>query len=139
MNLNTYWNLHCTNLLKCYLQMEIDYFFINQPMTDYLVNFHHPYNLTLGVSVTRAYAHKRKYTKFDAYRLLTKKLAGINSSTRNITNARIWKQILHIWCPSGKIAKVVRKIYNKLDDKLKSNTVVIVTIVNCKWVFSNIR
>src|ERR1043165_7286914 len=113
--------------------MEIDYFFINQPMTDYLVNFLHPHDstftLTLGVSVTRAYAHKRRFTKLDAYRLLTKKLAGINSSTRNITNARIWKQILHIWCPSGNIAKVVRKVYNKLDEKLKSNTVVIVTIV----------
>ena len=116
--------------------MEIDYFFINQPMTDYLINFH---NLTLGVSVTRAYAHKRSYTKFDAYRLLTKKLAGINTSTRNITNARIWKQILHIWCPSGKIAKIVRKVYNKLDNKLTSNTIVIVTVVNCKWVFTNIR
>ncbi|CAB4380593.1 unnamed protein product [Rhizophagus irregularis] len=120
-------------------EMEIKYFFINRPMTDYLINFRHPYNLTLGVSVTRAYAHKRKFTKFDAYRLLTKKLAGINSSTKNITNARIWKQILHIWCPSGKVAKVVKKVYNKLDEKLKSNTVVIVTIVNCKWVFTNIR
>ena len=121
--------------------MEIDYYFMNQPMTDYLVNFYHPFNIniTLGVSVTRAYAHKRRFTKFDAYRLLTKKLAGINSSTRNITNARIWKQILHIWCPSGKVARVVRKVYNKLDDNLTSNTVVIVTVINCKWVFTNIR
>ncbi|CAI2171092.1 11369_t:CDS:2 [Funneliformis geosporum] len=124
-------------------EMEIDYFFINQPMTDYLVNFRHPFNqtttLTLGVSVTRAFAYKRRYTKLDAYRLLTKKLAGINCSTRNITNAKLWKQVLHIWCPSGKVAKVVRKVYNKLDNKLKSNTVVIVTIVNCKWVFTNKR
>ena len=112
-------------------------------MTDYLVNFRHHHDststLTLGISVTRAYPYKKSYTKRDAYRLLTKKLAGINSSTKNITNARIWKQVLHIWCPSGKVARVIRKVYNKLDNKLKGNTVVIVTIVNCKWVFSNIR
>ncbi|CAG8576217.1 12451_t:CDS:2 [Funneliformis mosseae] len=124
-------------------EMEIDYFFENQPMTDYLVNFRHLFKqtsaLTLGVSVTRAYAHNRRYTKLDAYRLLTKKLAGINCSTRNITNAKLWKQVLHIWCPSGKVARIVRKVYNKLDNKLKSNTVVIVTIVNCKWVFTNKR
>ncbi|CAG8468458.1 11607_t:CDS:2 [Funneliformis caledonium] len=124
-------------------EMEIDYFFENQPMTDYLVNFRHLFKqtsaLTLGVSVTRAYAHKRSYTKLDAYRLLAKKLAGINCSTRNITNAKLWKQVLHIWCPSGKVARIVRKVYNKLDNKLKSNTVVIVTIVNCKWVFTNKR
>ncbi|CAG8516001.1 21607_t:CDS:2 [Dentiscutata erythropus] len=116
--------------------MEINYFFMNQPMTDYLVSFRRPNYSTIfsiGVSVTRAFAYHRRYTKHDAYRLLTKKLSGVNSSTRNIVNARIWKQILHIWCPSGKVANIVRKVYSKLSKDYTSNTIVMLTVVNCDW------
>ncbi|CAG8577380.1 854_t:CDS:2 [Ambispora gerdemannii] len=113
-------------------EMEVSYLFINQPMTDYLVKFHNQQNilLCLGVSVTRAYAHKGRYTKHDAHKLLTKKLFGVTSSTRNIINAKIWKQILHIWCPNGKVANVVRRAYVKLDDDYKSNTMVVLSIID---------
>ncbi|CAG8521492.1 11629_t:CDS:2 [Ambispora leptoticha] len=121
-------------------EMEVKYLFINQPMTDYLVKFHHPQQkilFCLGVSVTRAYAPKRRYTKQDAHKLLTRKLLGVNSSTRNIINAKVWKQILHIWCPNGKVANVVRRAYAKLDDTYKSNTVVVLSVVDSMWVFTN--
>ncbi|CAG8544492.1 1371_t:CDS:2 [Cetraspora pellucida] len=118
-------------------EMEIDYFFMNQPMTDYLVSNRNLSQFALGVSVTRAFSYRRRYTKHDAYRLLSKKLSGINSSTRNILNVRIWKQILHIWCPSGRVANIVRKVYSKLPKEFTSNTIVMLTVVNCKWVFTN--
>ncbi|CAG8783894.1 10480_t:CDS:1, partial [Gigaspora rosea] len=105
-------------------------------MTDYLVTFQQPNYLTkysIGVSVTRAFAYRRRYTKHDAYRLLTKKLKGVDSSTRNILNTRIWKQILHIWCPSGRVANIVRKVYSKLSKDYTSNTIVMLTVVNCEW------
>ncbi|CAG8785347.1 2691_t:CDS:1, partial [Acaulospora morrowiae] len=120
--------------------MEINYSFINQPMTDYLVTFHHPYYhvpLSIGVSVTRAFAYRRRYTKHDALRLLKKKLSGVNSSTRNIANESVWKQILHIWCPSGKIASTVRRVYSRIGEEYKKNTLVMVTVVNCDWVFTD--
>ncbi|CAG8604033.1 3545_t:CDS:2 [Ambispora gerdemannii] len=126
------------DLLKT--EMEVHYSLINQPMTDYLVNLRHPHYtnpLTIGVSVTRAYAHDRRYTNDDAHRLLTKKLAGVNSSTKNIDNARIWKQILHIWCPNGQTANVVKRVYMKMSPEYKANTVVMVSIVDSKWVFTN--
>ncbi|CAG8578831.1 1001_t:CDS:2 [Cetraspora pellucida] len=116
-------------------EMEIDYFFMNQPMTDYLVSNRNLSQFALGVSVTRAFSYRRRYTKHDAYRLLSKKLSGINSSTRNILNVRIWKQILHIWCPSGRVANIVRKVYSKLPKEFTSNTIVMLTVVNCKWYF----
>ncbi|CAG8741071.1 30313_t:CDS:2, partial [Racocetra persica] len=118
-------------------EMEIEYFFMNQPMTDYLVSFRNSSQFLLGVSVTRAFSYRRRYTKHDAYRLLSKKLSGINSSTRNILKVRIWKQILHIWCPSGKVANIVRKVYSKLPKEYTSNTIIMLTVVNCKWVFTN--
>ncbi|CAG8548376.1 7573_t:CDS:2 [Ambispora leptoticha] len=121
-------------------EMEVRYSFMNQPMTDYLVNLRHPHYtnpLTIGVSVTRAYAHDRRYTNDDAHRLLTKKLAGVNLSTKNINNARIWKQILHIWCPNGQTANVVKRVYMKMPQEYKSNTVVVVSVVDSKWVFTN--
>ncbi|KAG9303587.1 hypothetical protein G9A89_018483 [Geosiphon pyriformis] len=121
-------------------EMEVKYLFINQPMTDYLVNMQHPHYatwVTVGVSVTRAYAHDRRYTKEDAFRLLKKKLAGVNSSTRNINNARVWKQILHIWCPNGATANVVKRVYMRMSQELKSNTVIVVSVIKSKWVFNN--
>ncbi|CAG8540857.1 6024_t:CDS:1 [Paraglomus brasilianum] len=116
-------------------EMEVRYRFSNQPMTDYLVKLRHKIPVTIGISVTRAYAHKRRYTSQDARALLKKKLSGINSSTRNIIGDRVWKQILHIWCPDGHTAKMVKRAYSKIDEAHTANTVIVLSVVESAWVF----
>ena len=116
-------------------EMEVRYRFSNQPMTDYLVKLRHKISVTIGISVTRAYAHRRRYTSQDARALLKKKLAGINSSTRNIIGDRVWKQILHIWCPDGHTAKMVKRAYSKMNEAHNTNTVVVLSVVESGWVF----
>ncbi|CAG8630701.1 8514_t:CDS:2 [Paraglomus occultum] len=116
-------------------EMEVRYRFSNQPMTDYLVKLRHKISVTIGISVTRAYAYKKRYTSQDARALLKKKLTGISSSTKNIIGDRVWKQILHIWCPDGHTAKMVKRAYSKMKEVHATNTVIVLSVVESGWVF----
>ncbi|KAI8353996.1 hypothetical protein BD560DRAFT_408128 [Blakeslea trispora] len=108
---------------------------VRGPMMDYACLYQ---NLILGVSVTRAMAYQRQYTKQDAHDLLNKKLRNIVQSSENIANTRFDRHILHVWTESGKNAALVNKICRKL--KLVEqyhNTVVLITTVNTDLVFFN--
>ncbi|KAK9765161.1 hypothetical protein K7432_006738 [Basidiobolus ranarum] len=123
-------------------EMEVRYFPRGGPMTDYLVSLNashqnqglHP---TIGVSVTRAFAFRRQFTKSDALRILRKKLLGVIKSTRTVIGCELKKQLLHIWAPTGSVARLVRRIFWGLEDEVRSNTFVIVTVVNSDWVFTS--
>ncbi|ORX99598.1 hypothetical protein K493DRAFT_406205 [Basidiobolus meristosporus CBS 931.73] len=113
--------------LKLYAtEMEVTYFPTGGPMTDYLVSFNvDQYNPTIGVSVTRAFAFRRQFTKFDALRILRKKLLGVKRSTRTVVGCDLKKQLLHIWAPTGSVARLVRRIFWSLEDEVRSNTFVV--------------
>ena len=53
--------------------MEVSYWPEGGSITDYVC---HMFDITLGVSVTRAMKYKGDFTQEDAERLLTKKLGG---------------------------------------------------------------
>ncbi|KAI8082607.1 uncharacterized protein B0P05DRAFT_570835 [Gilbertella persicaria] len=105
------------------------------PIMDYACHYQ---QLTLGVSVTRAMAYQRPYTKQDAYDLLIKKLAAIVKSSQNIANTKFDRHILHIWTESGKNAALVNKICRKLrvHEQCK-DTIILITTVNTQLVFFN--
>ncbi|KAI8344381.1 hypothetical protein BC941DRAFT_464608 [Chlamydoabsidia padenii] len=113
-------------------EMEITYNRRGSPITDYACQLN---DTVLGVSVTRAMAFRRSFEKKDALRLLTKKLNGINASTLNVTNCTFARQILHVWTQSGRDAATVKRVWAKLPESLRSNTIVLVTSVNTPLLF----
>ncbi|KAF9573154.1 hypothetical protein EC968_009003 [Mortierella alpina] len=121
-------------------EMEMGYLWVSQPMTDYSISLPNlSPRLHVGVSVTRAFSFKGPYRREECRQLLWKKLTGILASTKNLMNDRFFKQILHIWVPDGKVARTVQATYKKMPVNVKRNTVVVISVVNAPWVFSNRR
>lgn len=86
----------------------------------------------LAVSVTRAadYRGPGSLTDDCASYLLRKKLRGVLESNNNVVRCMRWrKQVLHVWVPSMRIAKTLRRAYRRLPSSLKSNTIVLVTLI----------
>ncbi|KAF9936608.1 hypothetical protein BGZ67_002198 [Mortierella alpina] len=121
-------------------EMEIGYLFVSQPITDYSITLPNlSPRLHVGVSVTRAFSFIGAYRRVECRQLLWKKLSGILASTKNVVNERFFKQILHVWVPNGKVARTVQATYRSLPTELTRNTVVMISVVNAPWVFSNRR
>ena len=85
-----YCNAH---LLKT--EMEVEYWPCGGSINDYVM---YVFDMVIGVSVTRAmkFPITDMFTVEDAQLLLSKKLNGINRSSRN-TLIKWAKQILHVW------------------------------------------
>ncbi|ORZ17565.1 hypothetical protein BCR41DRAFT_50528 [Lobosporangium transversale] len=130
----------CLGATLAKTEMEIRYLFAYQPITDYTITLPNlSPRMHVGVSVTRAFAFKGAYKRADCRKLLWKKLTGILASTRNVIGERFFKQILHVWVPNGKVARTVQATYRSLPIEVTRNTVVIISVVNARWVFSNRR
>lgn len=110
------------------------------PLMDYACHYTSVDNkiMTVGVSVTRAMAFNRNYTKQDAYQLLEKKLKNIIQSSQNIVNTKFDRHILHVWTESGKNASLIKRQCKKLKGHLNfKDTIVLISIVNTNLVFFN--
>jgi hypothetical protein len=106
-------------------EMEITYS-CQSKITDYSVCL---YGTEVGISVTRAMKFCGYFDEHDATRLLTKKLKGINESSRNVIKQHKWKkQILHIFAHEEYIAQQLIHTYHQLTEDYKSNTIVMITI-----------
>jgi hypothetical protein len=117
-------------------EMEIQYGWRSK-ITDYSVRFQ---NNIIGVSVTRAMKYKGTFTADDAEYLLTKKLKGVLDSTNSVITAHSWKrQILHVWCEKEYMVPILATTYDRLDPKIRADTLVVVTIANeaCRGIFYN--
>ena len=89
--------------------------------------------LKIGVSVTKAvkYPPDAEYTVTDAQNLLTAKLTDIIESSKNVLPEDKWeKQILHIIAYSDQHAVSLKSAYDSLDDTVRTDTIVIVTVSN---------
>lgn len=117
-------------------EMELEYFPMGGSISDYSVTL---WGKQYGVSVARAMQFKHKFNKDDAKRLLTKKLKGIISSSKTVCHEQWEKQILHIWVQNQDIADLLVEEYRCIDDELKSNTLVMLTVVegNGDIIFKN--
>lgn len=98
--------------------------------TDLLVSIG---GLKIGVSVTKAvkYPFDAEYTVTDAQNLLTAKLTDIIESSKNVIPDDKWeKQILHVIAYSDQHAVSLRSAYDSLDDTVRTDTIVMVTVSN---------
>lgn len=107
-------------------EMEVAYFPEGGSITDYVVVM---FGRVVGVSVTRAmkYGSEAVFTNEDAHLLLRKKLRGIKQSSRN-SLVKWEKQILHVWVHDQRVVGVLRQAWAEIEDELKTNTVVLLTI-----------
>jgi len=130
---------HCfaAKLLKT--EMAIKYCSKNCKITDYLIS---GWNGTkIGVSVTRAMKYKGIFNEYDALRLLSKKIKGVNQSTINVQECDQWKrQILHIWTTNDYIQRILYRVFQRLilsNPSFIGNTIILVTVASedMWWLF----
>eukprot|EP01097_Dermamoeba_algensis_P001139 TRINITY_DN1425_c0_g4_i1.p1 TRINITY_DN1425_c0_g4~~TRINITY_DN1425_c0_g4_i1.p1 ORF type:complete len:202 (-),score=42.21 TRINITY_DN1425_c0_g4_i1:140-745(-) len=125
-------------------EMQICYWPEGSKKTDYVAKFEGPdrQSMIVGVSVTRAMKFKGNFEDTDAKALLTKKLYGINVSSRNVIKEHSWKkQILHVWSESEQVTCALMREYDKLDQDIQSNTILLITQTTqaARWIYrSNI-
>jgi len=122
-------------------EMEVRYWPEVGPMTDYLACI---MGRTFGVSVTRAFAFRRKFTLEDGVKLLCRKLTGIQNATYRINNMLpdeqpLFKQVLHVWARNGREAAVVRRAYQRgVPQDLQAGSIVLITVAGgVSQVFDN--
>ena len=116
-------------------EMDIFYFPMGGSITDYVVKI---FDSIIAVSVTRAMKHNdEEFTYENADALLRKKLKGILQSSKN--SMLKWdKQILHVWVDREKTVEIVNNVWFNLENDLKANTVLLITLAyNCQEVFFN--
>jgi hypothetical protein len=118
-------------------EMEIEYM-PGSKITDYSVKV---FDKDIGVSVTRAMKFSKKgelFTEEDAMKLLSKKLHGVNESTKGVVSQTWEKQILHIWTQQEYMSDILWNTYEKMSEEIKSNTLVVTTVCkNAEWLFRN--
>jgi len=119
-------------------ELELDYAH-GSTMTDFAITIFGGY--PLGVSVTRAYkwrgglADPSGLNVAEARRLIIKKLAAINVSSRNVQNYRWRKQLLHVWAFTHRDAVLLEKTYSAVPASLRANTVLLITRCNgVNWI-----
>ena len=100
---------------------------VSGSITDILVEID---GMKVGVSVTRAVGFPRDaaYTEATASALLTRKLAGIQESTANVSAGDRWvKQILHVIAYADQHVAAMQAAYAALDPSVKADTILWVT------------
>ncbi|GAA5816861.1 hypothetical protein MFLAVUS_010395 [Mucor flavus] len=127
-------------------ETELEYYYPEEcdnggsgPLMDYACHYvTREREIILGVSVTRAMAFNRNYTRQDAIALLRKKLNNIIASSSSIVNTKFDRHILHVWTESGKNAALIKRECKKLKGHLNfKDTIVLISIVNTDLVFFN--
>ncbi|KAJ3017673.1 UNVERIFIED_CONTAM: hypothetical protein HDU68_011522 [Siphonaria sp. JEL0065] len=109
-------------------EMDAKYYPSGGSMTDYVIRWGQAANVS--VSVTRVFDGA---TFADAARILTKKLQGITFARRSLfapVRGRDCSWVLHLFVPNGRVAKLVKRAWSKVDAKARGGVVVIVTIWN---------
>lgn len=113
-------------------EMELAYFTGDgsaSKITDYSIELD---GRVVGVSVTRACKGwppvAGSYTVQDSLRLLTKKLLGVNESSRHVSNAEWTKQMLHVFVADKSYLAVLNEAAALIPPALIANTVVLFTL-----------
>ena len=117
----------------CRTETELRYWPTGSKITDYEARL---FDMSIGVSVTRAMRHRGVFGPEDARRLLEKKLLGVVESSANVVDGRFHKQVLHVWTRTRHAARVIQQEHRRMSQDLRANTVVLVTVVkNANWIF----
>lgn len=122
------------------LEMEVPYW-IDYKMVDFICTID---SERCGVSVTRAmkYRDPDGYTFKDGHELLYKKLYGLIVARKGVEKrARFYKSILHIWCQTENIAKILTEVYKTIDISsygldIKGSLTLLLTVYNDESIYS---
>lgn len=120
-------------------EMEISYWPQGGSIMDFSMELA---GVKVGVSVTRAFKYVKGaplgvMTEEEATHLLTKKLEGVNNSTR-LAMDKWSRQVLFVWTPTEEIADTMRKAWTQLDDSVKGTTLVLLVVANdADFIFLN--
>lgn len=113
-------------------EMELAYFTGDgsaSKITDYSIVLD---GRVVGVSVTRACKGwppiAGSYTVQDSLRLLSKKLLGVNESSRHVSNADWTKQMLHVFVADASYMAALNEAAALIPPALIANTVVLFTL-----------
>merc|ERR1712083_477631 len=121
-------------------EMGIRYWWNSWKKTDYSVRMS---GTVVGVSVTRAMKYQGIFTRFDAHKLLRKKLFGINESTLGVLEQDEWqRQILHIWATDEYIERILYEVFLELlfsEPDLVRNSLIMVTVTSSWWIFYQVK
>jgi hypothetical protein len=111
------WSIHffvtCRGATNVVFEKDVQYW-IEYKMIDFLCTIH---NHRVGVSVTRAmgYPHHSRFTFKDAMVLVEKKLSGLILARRGVCDHHLFnRSVLHVWCQTPRIARLVRQAYRIL-------------------------
>ena len=116
-------------------EMQAWYWPAHSPITDYVCKVN---ETVLGVSVTRAfhYLGSSKFSQADANRLIKKKLQGVLNSMKAIVYPKFERQILHVFCKAASVGEMVLQEYRKLGSALRGNTVLMLTVCEAEWIYT---
>ena len=108
-------------------EMELEYEY-DSKITDYSISVA---GEPIGVSVTRCMKYRGMLNKWDARRLLIKKIKGIVESSEAISEKHSWKkQILHIWVEYPYMVKILQDVYREAEIRsISPDTLLVLTVM----------
>lgn len=119
-------------------EMEVHYM-CEWKICDYTVEI---FGHRVGVSVTRAmhFLGEESFTPESAVHLMQKKLYGLIMARNNACDRdTFFNCILHVWCQSERIAKLLCDAHKKLSGEYTDNVLVCCTVAeNCQYIFKNL-
>lgn len=118
-------------------EMEIDYVVSDWKPCDYMICLN---GVLTAVSVTRAMSHFNPYgyTLDMASKLLTKKITNLVLARTGVHKHHVFtKSILHVWCQTEQIAKLINQAFKALDSDFKNGIALICTTTNVVRIFTN--
>lgn len=123
------------------LEMEIEYW-AKYKMVDFITTVD---NNRIGVSVTRAmgFPSPDDFENIDAERLINKKLFGLIVARNAVQKKhRFFRSVLHVWCQTERIASLINKAYNNIQNKdygmdIRGNVAVILTVCPEKSLYND--
>jgi hypothetical protein len=129
------------NACNIIFEKQISYW-IQYKMCDFICEINKE---RIGVSVTRAmgFPTHKQFTYDDAMRLIKKKTEGLIVARAGVSDCHsFYKSVLHIWCQSKRIAKILIKAYkNYLDlhDNIESfdGLRVLITVCDNKSIYDD--
>lgn len=122
---------------KIITEMEIDYIVNDWKPCDYMIHIN---KILIAVSVTRAMSHynPNNYTLDMANKLLIKKLNGLVLARTGVHKHHYFtKSILHVWCQTEQIVKLINQAFDDLDPDYKNGIALICTVTNMARIYTN--
>jgi len=113
-------------------------YWVDYKMVDFICTIN---NERVGISVTRAmgYPNISDFNKDKALLLLNKKINGLVIARNSVIESQNFSRcILHIWCQTNKIAKMIVKCYKNANNlQVDSDLLLLITVCLDEGIYKN--